>query len=222
MKRQTEGGKEEKRKVWLSDICREWRKRKKEKKQKGRWTEGDFHPFCLVSFAGRAVAHFCSLSSPWSCHPLVISRYKILRISSGHRGCSQMLLNQQQSTQSLNKCLIKPLQRCSLVKNSNAMKKRLVFNFSPSSWLLSWTEYGTVWHAVITQTALSALQCLTEWMTECLVTPKLIIYLVLLRRFLPIKSLQHLLTEQLLLLLLLGLPRSKFCSPLKLPSNISI
>lgn len=52
-----------------------------------------------------------------------------------------MLLNQQQSTQSLNKCLIKPLQHCSLVKNENAMKKRFVLNFSPSSWLLPWTQY---------------------------------------------------------------------------------
>lgn len=109
-----------------------------------------------------------------------------------------MLLNQQQSTQSLNKCLIKPLQHCSLVKNENAMKKRFVLNFSPSSWLLPWTQYGTVWHAA----------------GESLVTPQLIIYLIPLQRFLPIKSLQH--------LLLLGLPRSKFCSPLKLPSNISI
>lgn len=39
------------------------------------------------------------------------------------------------------------------------MKKR---NFSPSSWLLSWTQYGIMWRAVITQTA----PAMSDWIAQ--------------------------------------------------------
>lgn len=97
MKRKPEGGREEKRKVWLSDRRRERGKRREKKKQKGRWMDHGFHPFRLVSLQGKHTARFSSLSLSRCCHPLVISQHKILRISPGHRGCSLMLLNQQHS-----------------------------------------------------------------------------------------------------------------------------
>lgn len=131
MKRKTEGWKEEKRKVWLSDRRRERGNQREKKRQKDRWMGHGFHPLSLVSLQGKPRLIFSSRSFPLSCQPLVISQHKTLRISPDHRGCSQMLLNQQHSRQSLNKCLIKPLQRCGwmcgwfmrLVKNENAFKK---------------------------------------------------------------------------------------------------
>lgn len=115
--------------------------------------------FCL--FATKTTTHFNSLSSllssPQSCHLLVISMYKILRISPGPGGCSQKLLNYRHSRQSLNKCLIKPQQGyvrmlrwlMSWLENGNALKFKSI---SPKSF----TQYVVVirdimWHVFVIQ-----------------------------------------------------------------------
>lgn len=112
MKRKTEGGRQVKKKEKcereIEAKTEEIRERERERSRK---TDGRITGFTSQSclFAGKAANPFSPLlSSSQSCHPLVISQHKILRISPGHRGCSQMLLNHRRSRQTLNKCLIKP------------------------------------------------------------------------------------------------------------------
>lgn len=147
MKRKTEGARE--RKKGKCDWEIEAESEESGERTRSRKTDGRIAAFTSQSclFAGKAATHFSSLSFSQSCHPLVISQHKILGISPGHRGCSQMLPNHRRSRQSLNKGLIKPQQCCmwmqrwlmSLVGNGNPLHMRFLWNFSPILWFLSGT-----------------------------------------------------------------------------------